>query len=103
MAPEDGVEVMGHVVRSCVMRAWAQSRAVEARRAGEGEEGRGEGSWQRRLPRSKVKGIGFVTVTELRGGGVSGVGVGRDWKMDLRFFWFRGAGGGGEVRGRGCL
>lgn len=50
------------------MSDWAQSRAVEARRVSGGLEGRGVGSWQRRLPRSKVGGMAFVTVMELGGG-----------------------------------
>ena len=60
------------------MRDWAQSRAVEARRASGGLAGNGVGSWQRRLPRSKVRGMGFVTIIELGGMcqriGVSGNG-----------------------------
>lgn len=56
---------MGQVVRSWLMRDWAQSRAVVARRAEGGEGGSGVGSWQRRLPRSKVGGMGLVTVIEL--------------------------------------
>lgn len=63
--PEAGVEVMGQVVRSWFMSSWAQSRAVEARRVSGGLGGSGVGSWQRRLPRSKVGGMGFVTVIEL--------------------------------------
>ena len=50
------------------MSDWAQSRAVEARRVSGGLEGRGVGSWQRRLPRSKVGGMALVTVIGLRGG-----------------------------------
>ncbi len=64
--------VMGQVVRSWLMRSWAQSRAVEARRVEGGSWGSGVGSWQRRLPRSKVGGMGFVTVMELGRRGVSG-------------------------------
>lgn len=65
--------VMGQVVRSWVISDWAQRRAVLARRVGGGEGGRGDGSWQRRLPRSKVGGMGFggvvgVVVVELEGG-----------------------------------
>lgn len=70
-----GEDVMGQVVRSWLMRDWAQSRAVEARRVSGGLGGRGLGSWQRRLPRSKVGGMGFVTVMELEEGVVSEVGV----------------------------
>ena len=47
------------------MSAWAQSRAVAARMVSDGLGGRGFESLQRRLPRSKVYGIGFETVTEL--------------------------------------
>lgn len=50
----------GQVVRSCAIRDCAQRRAVLARRVAGGEGGRGDGSWQRRLPRSKVGGMGFV-------------------------------------------
>lgn len=58
------------------MRAWAQVRAVLARMVEGGEGGRGVGSWQRRLPRSKVGGMGFVTVVELGEGElVKGVDV----------------------------
>lgn len=67
MTPEFGVAVMGQVVRSWLMSDWAQSRAVEARRESGGLAGKGVGSWQRRLPRSKVGGMGFVTVIELGG------------------------------------
>ena len=49
------------------MSDWAQSRAVEARRLSGGLAGKGVGSWQRRFPRSKVGGMGFVTVIELGG------------------------------------
>ncbi len=55
------------------MRSWAQSRAVEARRVEGGSGGSGVGSWQRRLPRSKVGGMGFVTVMELGRGELVGV------------------------------
>lgn len=71
-----GEDVIGQVVRSWLMRDWAQSRAVEARRVSGGLAGRGVGSWQRRLPRSKVGGMGFLTVTELEEGFVSEVEVG---------------------------
>ena len=54
MTPVEGEEVMGQVVRSWFMSAWAVSRAVEAMRASEGEGGSGLLSVQRRLPRSKV-------------------------------------------------
>jgi hypothetical protein len=59
--------VMGQVVRSWFMRDWAQSRAVAVRMSFAGEGGRGLGSVQRRLPRSKVWGMGFVIVIELGG------------------------------------
>lgn len=59
------MDVMGQVVSSWLISAWAQSRAVAARRVEGGEGGRGVGSRQRRLPRSKVGGMGFVTVMEL--------------------------------------
>lgn len=49
------------------MRDCAQERAVVARRVLLGEGGRGVGSWQRRLPRSKVGGMGLVIVMELGG------------------------------------
>ena len=52
--PAEGEEVMGQVVSSWFMSAWAVSRAVEAMRASEGEGGRGLLSLQRRLPRSNV-------------------------------------------------
>lgn len=70
--PEAGVEVMGQVVRSWLMRDWAQSRAVAARRAEGGWGGRGVESWQRRLPRSKVGGMGLRTVMALELGGLVG-------------------------------
>lgn len=90
--PVAGEDVMGQVVSSWLMRDWAQSRAVEARRVSGGLGGRGVGSWQRRLPRSKVWGMGFVTVTELEEGVVSSGCVGGR-RGDLRFFWSGGAGG----------
>lgn len=65
MRTPEGVEVMGQVVRSWFMRDWAQSRAVEVRCVWVGVEGRGLLSLRRRLPRSKVWGIGLETVTDL--------------------------------------
>lgn len=48
------------------MRDWAQVRAVVAREVGVGLGGRGEGSKRRRLPRSKVWGMGgFMVVVGL--------------------------------------
>lgn len=74
------------------MSDWAQSRAVAARRAGGGAGGSGVGSWQRRLPRSKVGGMAFVTVTELGGaGGLGSVRPGVSWGS-----------GGGTYDGSGC-
>jgi len=58
-------DFMGQVVRSWFMRDWAQSRAVVVRRSLVGVGGRGLVSLQRRLPRSKVWGMGFVTVIAL--------------------------------------
>jgi hypothetical protein len=52
--PSVGWVWMGRVVRIWFIRAWAQSRAVEAMSAGVGLEGKGLASLQRRLPRSKV-------------------------------------------------
>ena len=52
--PSVGCEVIGHVVRSWLISAWAQSRAAEAICASVGEGGNGFASEQRRLPRSKV-------------------------------------------------
>ena len=49
---------MGQVVRSWFIRDWAQVRARVERSLGEGEGGRGLGSVRRRLPRSKVWGMG---------------------------------------------
>ncbi len=89
--PVDGDEVMGQVVRSWLMRDWAQSRAVVARRASGGLGGRGEGSWQRRLPRSKVGGMGFVMVGELVREVLVRLGV--YGERELRFGWLWGAGG----------
>ena len=45
---------IGQVVRSWFINAWALSRAVDASMEGEGDEGSGVGSLQRRFPRSKV-------------------------------------------------
>ena len=59
------VELIGQVVRSWFMSACAQSRAVADRCAGEGLGGRGLPSLTRRLPRSKVYGIGFTTDIEV--------------------------------------
>ena len=79
------------------MSDWAQSRAVAARRAGGGKGGSGVGSWQRRLPRSKVGGMAFVTVMELggKGGGVSEVGCELGGRWDLRWVRVRGGAGSG--------
>ena len=63
--PSVGCDVIGHVVRSWLIRAWAQSRAVDESCVSEGFEGRGFASSHNRLPRSNVYGIGFVTVTGL--------------------------------------
>lgn len=52
--PAERDEVMGHVVRSWLMSAWAQSRAAAWICSGVGGDGRGLASWMRRLPRSKV-------------------------------------------------
>ena len=52
--PSLDFDFMGQVVRSWLMRAWAQSRAVAASWASVGDDGRGLASLQRRLPRSKV-------------------------------------------------
>ena len=70
------------------MRDWAQSRAVEARRVSGGLAGSGVESWQRRLPRSKVGGMGFVTVTELEEGVVSEVRV--RWEVEDGIHGFSG-------------
>jgi hypothetical protein len=47
------------------MRAWAASRAVAVRVASSVAVGTGLGSLARRLPRSKVKGVGLFTVMGL--------------------------------------
>jgi len=60
-----GVEEMGHAVRSWLMRDCAQSLAVALRSAGVWFKGRGFASFKSRFPRSKVYGIGLVTMTEL--------------------------------------
>lgn len=52
--PSVGWEIIGQVVSSWFMRAWAQSRAVEERMESVGDGVRGLASLQRRLPRSKV-------------------------------------------------
>ena len=54
ITPVSGEDVMGQVVRSWLMSAWAVSRAVDLRRSSEGDDGRGLSSLQRRLPRSNV-------------------------------------------------
>lgn len=81
------------------MSAWAASRAVALRMGSEGEGGRGFASLQRRLPRSKVYGIGFVTVTELDSKLVVGWAGGLREEA-VRFFRFRVRGGRGG--GRRC-
>lgn len=47
------------------MRAWAASRAVEVKSSSVGVDSMGLGSLARRLPRSKVKGVGLLTVMGL--------------------------------------
>ena len=63
--PSVGSEVTGQVVRSWLMSACAQSRAVFASSASDGFEEIGLASLHKRLPRSKVYGMGLVTLTEL--------------------------------------
>lgn len=52
--PSMGCEVMGQVVRSWLIRAWAQPRAALEMSAAVGAWGSGLASLQRRLPRSNV-------------------------------------------------
>lgn len=52
--PESTDERMGHVVRSWLIRAWAQSRTAVEMWAAVGLGGSGLASFIRRLPRSKV-------------------------------------------------
>jgi len=64
MCTPSGVLRITHVVRSWFSSDCAQSRAVDWRSEGEGFGGSGFVSEQRRCPRSKVYGIGLVTVTD---------------------------------------
>lgn len=54
MTPVSGWDLSGHVVRSWLSNAWAQSRAQACSWGSVGEWGSGLLSWMRRLPRSKV-------------------------------------------------
>ena len=56
---------MGQVVRSWFIRDWAQVRARVARSLGVGLGGRGLESVRRRLPRSKVWGMGGLMAVVL--------------------------------------
>lgn len=58
-------DLTSQVERSWLMRACAASRAVAARASSSAAGGTGLGSLARRLPRSKVKGVGLVTVMGL--------------------------------------
>ena len=59
------VDFISQVERSWFTSAWAASRAVAWRVASSGFDGSGLGSFARRLPRSKVYGVGLLTVTGL--------------------------------------
>ena len=63
--PSIGCDLMGHAVRSWLMRACAQSREMAAMSAEEGDGGTGLESLQSRLPRSNVYGMGLSTMTGL--------------------------------------
>jgi hypothetical protein len=59
------VDLTGQVDRSWLMRAWAASRAVALSASSSAPVGMGLGSFASRFPRSKVKGVGLLTVTGL--------------------------------------
>lgn len=93
MTPVSGSDLSGHVVRSWLRSAWAQSRAHACSWGSEGEWGSGLLSWMRRLPRSKVYGIGLVTVIGLACGELR-VRIGDNWggvkggRTGVLVFWW---------------
>ncbi len=66
--PVVGEEVTGQVVRSWLMRDWAQSRAVEARRASRGWGGEGGGVVAEEVAEVEGWGDGFRDGWGARGG-----------------------------------
>lgn len=60
------MDLISHVERSWLIKAWAASRAVAARTSSSASAGTGFGSFASRFPKSKVNGVGLLTTTGLR-------------------------------------